>query len=247
MPFQLESPQSMRNRNTQQNNLTGIAKAIKEFADVKAQKTKIQADIAVNELKASQNLFWKMQEEDMRNKKTKELIKNDEDEQWASIVGPSSTGGSTTPQNGTVMPGTPEQAGGMSVFDMPIRPELRVGAEGKVVPHYPTAQEFWTKRIQMKESRGMKLDEREQRFKDKITGGGKSEEDSTIITKSPLKQVGAFDPRRALPDFASYNDTTKKVISNLKTKADIEELLRDRADYEKAGVDVMAIADYYTK
>lgn len=65
------------------------------------------------------------------------------------------------------------------------------------------------------------------------------------LTAAPIRQVGGFDPRRALPGYASYNEATKKVISNLKTKADLEELLENREEYEAEGVVVQSIIEYY--
>ena len=104
------------------------------------------------------------------------------------------------------------------------KPQAIVNAQGAVVGYRPKGAVFQPNR------------------KKGFSGG-----DSDQLVSAPLKQVAAWDPRRILPDFANYNDTTKKVVANLRTKADIEELLRDRTDYEKEGVNVMAIVDYYTK
>jgi len=104
------------------------------------------------------------------------------------------------------------------------KPQAIVNAQGAVVGYRPKGAVF------------------QPNIKKGFSGG-----DSDQLVSAPLKQVAAWDPRRILPDFANYNDTTKKVVANLRTKADIEELLRDRTDYEKEGVNVMAIVDYYTK
>jgi hypothetical protein len=161
MGFKVESPQSMRNRNTQDNFLKGISKAITEFADVKAERTKLEGDIMVNNLKAKQNFFWKLQEQEAENNRTKKMMEEDNQRQNSWLGG-----------EGDTQTQVPE------VFDLPITPELRVGAGGKATPYYPKAPEFWAKRIQQKEKRfaetGDKrfaLTPREQELKKRMIGG----------------------------------------------------------------------------
>lgn len=74
---------------------------------------------------------------------------------------------------------------------------------------------------------------------------GEVKAQTSYLTKPPIKQVGIFDPRRILSDFAYFNDTTQKVVANIQTVADLQELLRDRKEYEAQGVNVQAIIDYY--
>lgn len=71
--------------------------------------------------------------------------------------------------------------------------------------------------------------------------------ESTYLTKPSIKKTGFFSPLRVLPGYAYFNEATQKVISNIKTIADLNELLKNRAGYEKAGVNVQAIIDYYKK
>ena len=75
----------------------------------------------------------------------------------------------------------------------------------------------------------------------------KTKEEGEFLTRKPLRGVGKFSIKRALPSFANFNENTKKVVSNITTKEDLQELLANRAGYEAAGVNVQAIINYYKK
>jgi hypothetical protein len=202
----------------------GFLSAIKEYGNIKAEQSKIKADMLANEFKAKQNYFYQQKEKDADLERQKQLLR-----EYSGMGGQAATAEDeemgAAPYGGMV-PST-AKVGGLT-FRNPQAQRMKQALEDKILQGEATPEEI-------------------SRYRSLFGKKGQSIDSGSAVTKPPIKQVGFFDPRRALPDFANYNDSTKKVIANIKVQADIDELLQNRAEYEDAGVDVMAIADYYTK
>jgi hypothetical protein len=202
MGFKVESPQSMRNRNTQDNNLNGIAKAIKEFADVQADRTKIKGQIAVNQLKASQNFFFKMQEK----KEERDYLEN-----------------LFNKQNG--QQGELEEDMTQEVFGQKPRPSLVMGGKGYEVKTPAVGPAFWIQQLQKKKELGLKnknnpfayFSPTEKAWYDKAMGMGKDSSMDFLNSGSEMPspggagQVAAESPYPEYPD-AVQEDGVWKVI-----------------------------------
>lgn len=116
MPFQVESPGSIRRRSTKENIMKGFASAIKQWGDVLAERNKIQADIMVNELKARDNFFYKIQEQKAEQENKLKFMREMQ-QQF----------GQGNQENGMDMEGS--------------APQMRIGAGGEPTLHYESPRE----------------------------------------------------------------------------------------------------------
>ena len=65
------------------------------------------------------------------------------------------------------------------------------------------------------------------------------------IFKSPMFKEGKGWAALTDPRSANIKPATRRVINNTKNQGDLDELIKNREDYEAAGVDVKAILEYF--
>ncbi len=68
--------------------IKSLSKSIKEYANIKADRTKIQADMIANELKARNNWFWRRKELDYQTPYQRKLAAKYNEQQAGNIPGP---------------------------------------------------------------------------------------------------------------------------------------------------------------
>ena len=81
---------------------------------------------------------------------------------------------------------------------------------------------------------------------------GYEEKDKIEDPNAPLVRSSKFREGKGIVakfsrNVARLNETTKTVIGNMKVRADLDELLKNRELYEAQGVDVEAILEYFGK
>ena len=93
-------------------------------------------------------------------------------------------------------------------------------------------------------------EELEDAYPDKIDTINKIKKQVTKVSQAPSFKTGTGGLISRMKSFfstrqAEITPTTQKVIDNIKTEADLEELKKNRKDYEANGVDVRAILEYF--
>lgn len=92
-------------------------------------------------------------------------------------------------------------------------------------------------------------DQLAQQFPDKLSQIKEQEQfftrDTTPVEKSPDFREGKGLPAFFSKNIANLTPRTKRVIGNIKTRADLDELLDNEEDYTTEGVDVKAIREYF--
>jgi len=82
-------------------------------------------------------------------------------------------------------------------------------------------------------------------FPTKVNQIKKLKDEFTPIESNPNFKEGWGIPAWLDPNKAKITPETRKVIGNIKTKADLQELLDNEKDYTSEGVDVKAVREYF--
>lgn len=200
MPFQIESPDSMRSRNTKQNFLQGIAKSITDYSNIQAEKAKIQGQIAVNRIKQSDNLIYKIQEQKAMRDENIAFAK-----QMQGVFG----GGQDGQQDEVTAPKMGFGTDMQPTFSQPSTADKTFAIK-----------QGWA-RVEAKQARGMELSPAETNF----------------MEKYPKSMLGGTQGKSFVPN----EEVTQKVIKNIKSSEDLQDLLKNKEAYKEAGVDIGAV------
>lgn len=172
----------------------GFLKAIKEYGDIQAEKTKLSTDMMANEFKAKRNFIWKMQEKNTPTDYQKKL------------------GTLFDQQQGGGGQGTMTQ--GEDTFSGRIQPEVQMGAAGYQT-HYPALKETIYKRIQLKKQRGAQLNTREKSFENEYLFGKTDNEGGAFNTFVRKAQSGDITWDKVAEVFPTKLDEIQKIQRQL--------------------------------
>lgn len=97
----------------------------------------------------------------------------------------------------------------------------------------------------MKTIQGQDWDRLIAQYPEKVTTVKKLQPFHTPVTKSPLFKEGKGLAAFRSPHIAKLTLTTKAFIPQIKTQADLDELIERRSEAEAKGIDVDAILEYF--
>ncbi len=196
--------------------IRNLTKQVTDYGKLQGERSRIQSELLSNQIKGSQNWFWKMKEKNYQTPYQKNL-------------------GEQFQRQG--------QGGGGEIKPFEETPQPRVvqGAKGYGVKT-PQPKEYIYQRIQEKRKRKMTLTKSERQFEEKYLGI-KGRGDPAYFNQAKQRAPGYFST--AYSDDPKKKEDTLKVISNIQTMDDIQELRDNQTEYENAGVDVTAILEFY--
>jgi len=243
--------------------IKNLTKQISDFGKLQGERFKIKSSLMANEIKGSQNYFWKMKEQQASPEYQQQKALGERFKQQVA--------GATDPFGAT--------------------PESQVVAGDKgFKTERPKPKEWIYNQIQKKKQSNMPLSKKEQDFENKYLGISakdakltynerydrdvlsaekgelaweelsnkyprkreeidefKSIATSPLVSKSPKFREGKGLKALFSGDVARLKPKTKSAIKNIKNENDLQELLANRSDYETAGVDVKAILEYFDR
>lgn len=198
--------------------IKNLTKQISDYSNIQAERSKIKGEMFINAIKAKQNFFFKQQEQAMKPayQAQQALADRYKTQQPAQTT---DSFGVTQPRVTATQTGFKEEV-----------PKL--------------SKEYIYRRIQEKKNRGLGLSGAERKFESKYLGVSETYlNDPEHFEKAKQRGTTYFsslysgDPKR--------KENTLKIISNINSFDDLEELKNEREDYEAAGIDVNAILNYY--
>ena len=195
-----------------------LTEQVKKYSEIQAERTQIKGQMLINQIKAKENFFFKQQQQaaDPAYQAQQALAERYRTQQPVQTTDPFGA----------------------------AQPRVTAGPSGFKETTPKLSKEYIYQRIQEKKGRGLGLSKAEEKFESNYLG----------VEERYLRDPEHFNKakQRASTYFSSvYSDDPKKkektlkVISNLKTIDDLEELRNEREEYEAEGIDVDAIINYY--